>query len=102
MSDHEEVVQRITQAISAAVPRVTGDELRTAVSAGHGGTATAGDGGSAAVGYGGSATAGYGGTIVIAWWDGTRRRLVIGYVGEDGVLPDTPYRVEGGRLVVAS
>lgn len=62
--------------------------------AGYDGTATAGDGG--------AATAGHGGIICIRYWDTTRYRLAVGYVGEDGILPDTPYRVVDGRLVVAS
>jgi len=56
-----------------------------------GGTATAGDAG--------TATAGYAGTIDIKWWSGTRYRKVIGYVGEDGILPNVAYRCEAGKLV---
>jgi len=70
--------------------------------AGDAGTATAGYGGIATAGDGGTATAGDGGTVCVWWRYGGRRRLVVGYVGEDGVLPDTPYQVTGGRLVVAS
>jgi len=70
--------------------------------AGDGGTATAGNWGTATAGDEGTATAGNWGTIVIAWRDTRRRRLAVGYVGEDGILPDTLYRVKDGRLVVAS
>jgi len=70
--------------------------------AGNGGTATAGDAGTATVGEGGTATAGddgtatagEGGIIQIYWYDGHRRRILVGYVGEAGLLPDVPYRVE--------
>ena len=57
------------------------------------GTATAGD-------YG-TATAGERGTIIIAWWDSElgRRRWVVGEVGIDGIVADTPYRVVDGALV---
>lgn len=55
--------------------------------------------GTATAGYRGTTTAGYRGTLMIWWHDGQRRRLVVGYVGEDGVDAGVPYRVEGGRLV---
>jgi hypothetical protein len=68
--------------------------------AGYRGTATAGDGGTATAGYRGTATAGDGGTVVICWWDSTRSRLVIGYVGENGIKQDTRYRANtAGELV---
>ena len=64
-----------------------------------GGIAVAGDGGIAMVGEGGSAQAGHGGMIKIMWHDGIRRRMILGYIGEEGILPDTPYVVECGSLV---
>ncbi len=69
--------------------------------AGYGGTATAGDGGTATAGVGGTATAGVGGTILLAWWDSElcRRRWVVGEVGIDGIVADTPYMVVDGALV---
>ncbi len=75
--------------------------------AGCGGIATAGDYGVATAGYrgiatagcGGTATAGCGGEIRIRYWDQARRRTVVGYPGEDAVLPDVAYYVENGRLV---
>ena len=69
--------------------------------AGYGGSATAGDYGTATAGYGGTATAGDYGTVCVKWWDGDRYRLVVGYVGEDGIEPNTPYRVVDGKLVAA-
>ena len=59
--------------------------------AGDGGTATAGDYGSAVAGVGGTATAGYGSTIVFARFDGAH----VGYIGENGLKPNTPYRMDG-------
>ena len=49
----------------------------------------------------GTATAGERGTIIIAWWDSElgRRRWVVGEVGIDGIVADTPYRVVDGALV---
>jgi hypothetical protein len=71
--------------------------------AGDRGTATAGDYGTATAGDSGTATAGYYGTLVIKHWDGKRSRLVVGYIGEGGLLPDTPYRLnEGGYFVEAT
>ena len=65
------------------------------------GTATAGAGGTATAGYDGTATAGYGGRIQIEYFKKKRYRLVVGYIGEDGLEPDTAYRVAGGQLVEA-
>ena len=69
--------------------------------AGDGGTATAGVDGTATAGDGGTATAGDGGTIILAWWDYDlgRRRWVVGEVGIDGIVADTPYRVVDGAFV---
>ena len=69
--------------------------------AGKRGTATAGDGGTATAGDDGTATAGDGGTIFLAWWDSElrRRRWVVGEVGIDGIVADTPYMVVDGALV---
>ena len=63
--------------------------------AGIRGTATAGDDGTATAGYRGTATAGNGGTLIITWYDGARYRRAVGYIGENGLRPDTPYRVNG-------
>lgn len=67
--------------------------------AGYRGTANAGDRGTATAGYEGTATAGDGGTVCIRYWDGSRHRLAVGYVGNDGILPNVKYRIEGGKLV---
>jgi len=62
--------------------------------AGDDGTATAGDGGTATAGDGGTATAGDGGTVLIKWHDGNRLRIKAGYIGENGMKPNVPYRVD--------
>ena len=67
--------------------------------AGYYGTATAGYRGTATAGDCGTATAGYRGTIQIRWWDGNRSRTAVGYVGENGILPNVAYRVENGVFV---
>ena len=72
---------------------------RGTATAGDGGTATAGDEGTATAGDEGTATAGDEGTLVITYSDKTGRRLLcVGYVGEDGIMPGTAYRVINGKL----
>jgi hypothetical protein len=75
--------------------------FRGTATAGDDGTATAGFYGTAIAGFRGTATAGDRGTLVISWWDGSRRRSAVGCVGEDGIEPDTAYKVEAGNLVKA-
>ena len=66
------------------------------------GTSTSGYGGTSTSGYGGTSTSGYGGTLVLCWHDGTRYRLTVAYVGEDGIEPGVPYRADAqGRPVRA-
>jgi len=74
---------------------------RGTATAGYGGTATAGNGGTATAGTRGTATAGYGGTISIEMWDEAlkawrKRCREVG--GEDGLKPDTPYRLVDGKF----
>ena len=70
--------------------------------AGYRGTATAGYRGTATAGYGGKATAGDRGTLIIKHWDGDRYRIVVGYVGEDGILQDVAYKLDvDGKFVKA-
>jgi len=65
----------------------------------HYGEARAGDGGTAKAGENGTAMAGNYGEIHIKWWDddAQRYRTKIGYVGEDGIKPDTAYRLNGNH-----
>ncbi len=75
---------------------------RGTATAGDNGTATAGDNGTATAGYRGTATAGeYGtatagdrGTIQIKYYDGSRYRVVTGYIGENGLKPNTAYKLD--------
>jgi uncharacterized protein YodC (DUF2158 family) len=40
------------------------------------------------------------GIVACQWYDGKRYRLTVGYVGEDGIKPNTFYRAEeNGKLV---
>jgi hypothetical protein len=51
-------------------------------------------------GFGGTAQAGGGGVLLIRWHDGSRYRIAVGHVGEDGIKPDTPYQLnEQGEFV---
>ncbi len=70
--------------------------------AGNWGTATAGDEGTATAGDEGTATAGEKGEIRIRYWDekADRYRTVIGYIGEDGLEPDVPYKLNADRKFV--
>ena len=58
-------------------------------------------GGTASAGDRGTARAGYGGILLLSHWDRQRRRVVIAYVGEGGVKPNTAYRLRDGKLVGA-
>ena len=61
---------------------------------------TIGVAGTATAGYRGTATAGEAGILTLRWWDGKRYRIGVFYVGEDGVLPNTKYKLgERGKLV---
>ena len=62
--------------------------------AGDGGTATAGIGGTATAGYRGTATAGDGGSIIIQRWNGKRYKYECAEVGEGGLTPNQPYRLD--------
>ena len=64
-------------------------------------TVKANDGGvTATAGDYGTATAEDWGTLILRWWDGYRDRTVVGYVGEDGILPNVVYRLDrNGKMV---
>jgi len=62
--------------------------------AGDRGTATAGDRGTATAGDDGTATAGDGGSIIIQRWNGKRYKYECAEVGEGGLTPNQPYRLD--------
>jgi hypothetical protein len=70
-------------------------------SAGENGTATAGDEGTASAGKNGTASAGDKGIIQIKWFDNKRYRTLVGYIGEDGLEPNTKYKIKDGKFVKA-
>ena len=65
------------------------------VTVGYKGTATVGDYGTATVGDYGTVTGGENAELRIRWYDyGAKRyRTAIAYVGENGIKPNTPYRL---------
>jgi hypothetical protein len=71
---------------------ISGD-VGTSIS-GDVGTSTSGDGGTSTSGDRGTSTSGIGGAIVIRWHDGARWRLSVGYIGENGLKPNTPYKLD--------
>jgi hypothetical protein len=71
----------------------------TAASSGNSSTAASSgdDTVSMAAGVGCVVQAGNGGCFASVWFDGTRNRIVAGYVGEDGIKADTMYRLNKGN-----
>jgi hypothetical protein len=54
----------------------------------------------AAFGLASKAKAGATGTVIVAWWDGKRKRYTVGYVGENGIEKDIWYAAnDRGELV---
>ena len=85
------IVSRLTKSAS-----VVGACIRS----GDGGTSTSGYRGTSTSGDGGTSTSGYGGTLVLTFWDGKRKRLVVAYVGENGIEPNKKYTINDKREVV--
>ncbi|WP_374312486.1 hypothetical protein [Dongia sp.] len=81
----------------------SGDDSQLAASGDDSRLAASGDDSIAiAAGYNATASAGPNGVIALTWHDGTRRRVTVGYVGEDGIEPNVDYRVDDtGKLVKA-
>lgn len=79
---------------------VTGGNGST-VSGGYRSTVTGGDRSTVTGGYMATVSGGDGGILNLYWHDGNRLRLATAYVGEDGIEPNVPYRVVGGRFVRA-
>ena len=75
----------------------------TAASSGYSSTASADGKQTVAMVAGcyGQAKAGINGAFALAYKDGEQMRIAVGIVGEDGILADTWYRVDAGKLVQA-
>ena len=68
-------------------------------SAGYYGNASAGDHGTASAGGHGTASAGDYGAIVIQYYNGNNYAKKAGAIGENGLKPNTFYKVENGEFV---
>ena len=77
----------------------TGDYGHASATGYSGHASATGDYGWAIAGNGGRAKANPNGLLTVQYWDGNRYRVVVGYVGEDGIKADTWYQVEKGKLV---
>jgi len=60
----------------------------------HHGISISGDWGTSISGYKGTCQSGEDGTIISEWFDENRERIVVGYVGEDGIEANIPYRLD--------
>ncbi len=96
----EENEQRAKDVAVIGACRQVGE--KSVVQVGALGTASAGNEGTASAGYKGTASAGEKGEIRIRYWDkkAERYRTVIGYIGEDGLEPNTPYKLDDNRKFV--
>jgi len=68
----------------------------------HGGAGRAIAGGTSTSGNYGTAMSGDGGILELRYWDAKakRYRVVVGYVGEDGLEPNVPYRLDDQHKLV--
>jgi len=69
---------------------------------GSDGTSITGIKGTSITGLRGTAAAGEDGLIQITWGKSGRIRVLVGYIGEDGLLPDVKYRVVDGKFSPAT
>ena len=61
---------------------------------GDGGKSASGDFGTSTSGDYGTSTSGVGGTLIIKWYDGSRYRTAVAYVGENGIEPNVAYKLD--------
>jgi hypothetical protein len=78
---------------------VTGGDGAT-VTGGNGATVTGGDRATVTGGNGATVAGGNGATLVLSRQDGERRRVAVAYVGEGGIEPAVPYRLDGEGVFV--
>ena len=80
----------------------TGDHARAATTGYSAHAATTGTQSiAAAIGFESTACAGEDGAIVLAYFDGTRPRLVVGYVGENGIKAGVVYKLDDDHRLIA-
>lgn len=87
-----------------SVSSATGYRSASSTTGDQSASSTTGDNAiAAAFGLESTAAADKTGIIVVAWWDGKRKRLTTGYVGEDGIEPNVAYRCDNiGKLTRAT
>jgi hypothetical protein len=71
----------------------TSDNYGTSIS-GYRGTSISGEHGTSTSGELGTSTSGVGGTLIIKWYDGSRYRTAVAYVGENGIEPNVAYKLD--------
>jgi hypothetical protein len=80
---------------------VTGG-CRSSVTGGDSSKVTGGYWSTVTGGYKSTVTGGNGSVLSLKWFDGTRNRISIAYVGEDGIKPNVAYKLdEDGKFVRA-
>ena len=80
---------------------VTGGQDST-VTGGYRSTVTGGEFSTVTGGYWSTVTGGNGSVLSLKWFDGRRDRIITAYVGEDGIEPNVPYKLdENGKFVRA-
>lgn len=105
LEDKRRSAQRVLEKAAYTIREAASSgNYSTAASSGYGSTAASSGQNTVAMvaGCAGRAKAGENGCIALCWHDGKRNRIVVGYVGEDGIKADTWYRVDGGKLVEAT
>jgi hypothetical protein len=80
---------------------VTGGS-RATVTGGSRATVTGGDEATVTGGDGATVAGGDRSILLLRHYDGARTRVVTAYVGEDGIKPDTPYRLIDGKFTEAT
>ena len=69
---------------------------------GDGGKSASGDFGTSTSGDYGTSTSGVGGTLIIKWYDGSRYRTAVAYVGENGIEPNVAFKLDDkGKFIKA-
>ena len=94
------IPELVTRAVAWIIDRAKGNTA----TGDYGHAAATGSNGCAFAGFGGRAKASASGSFAIAWFDesANRARLIVGTPGENGIKPDTWYRVDdSGSLVEA-
>ena len=73
---------------------------RATLTGGDGATLTGGDFSMLTGGFGATLTGGDFSTLLFLRWIRKRRRVLSAYVGEDGVMPNVPYRANSSHTAI--